>query len=172
MCQHNKTEKKLKSDNIFLVWFLILKILVFLYFKRKLAINITFYNICNHNRVSTRRAFIDINTHAYICGQCHCHSLTRRSHHKYVLYIFLAVQRWILKTHDRAKSAASKDRTRTDLIMDQYPDVSIKNPERGRRGAGVSIQIAINHGNQKCPTQWKKYLSDVSNKANIAYFLV
>ena len=28
------------------------------------------------------------------------------------------------------KSAASQDRTRTDLIMDQYPDVSIKNPER------------------------------------------
>ena len=28
------------------------------------------------------------------------------------------------------KCAASQDRTRTDLIMDQYPDVSIKNPER------------------------------------------
>ena len=28
------------------------------------------------------------------------------------------------------KSAASQDRTRTDLIMDQYPGVSIKNPER------------------------------------------
>ena len=70
------------------------------------------------------------------------------------------------------KSAAAQDRTRTDLIMDQYPDVSIKNPEREWRGAGVSIQIADNHGNQKCPTQWKKYLSDGSNKANIASFLV
>ena len=70
------------------------------------------------------------------------------------------------------KSAASQDRTRTDLIMDHYPDVSIKNPEREWRGAGGSIQIAINHGNQKFPTQWKKYLSDGSNKANIAYFLV
>ena len=47
------------------------------------------------------------------------------------------------------KSAASQDRTRTDLIMDQYPDVSIKNPERERRGAGGSIQIVINHGNHK-----------------------
>ena len=28
------------------------------------------------------------------------------------------------------KSAASQDRTRTDLIMDQYPDVSTTNPER------------------------------------------
>ena len=70
------------------------------------------------------------------------------------------------------KSAASQDRTRTDLIMDQYPDVSIKTPERERRGAGGSIQIAVNHGNQKCPTQWKKYLSDGSNKANLASFLV
>ena len=56
--------------------------------------------------------------------------------------------------------------------MDQYPDVSIKIPEREWRGAGVGIQIAVNHGNQKCPTQWKKYLSDGSNKANIASFLV
>ena len=28
------------------------------------------------------------------------------------------------------KSAASQDRTRTDLIMDQYPDVSTKKPQR------------------------------------------
>ena len=70
------------------------------------------------------------------------------------------------------KSAASHDRTRTDLIMDQYPDVSIKNPEKEQRGAGGSIKIATNHGNQKCPTQWKKYLSDGSNKANLASFLV
>ena len=44
--------------------------------------------------------------------------------------------------------------------------------QRERRGAGGSIRIAIDHGNQKCPTQWKKYLSDGSNKANIASFLV
>ena len=36
------------------------------------------------------------------------------------------------------KSAASQDRTKTDLIVDQYPDVSIKTPERERRGAGGS----------------------------------
>ena len=70
------------------------------------------------------------------------------------------------------KSAASQDMTRIDMIMDQYPDVSINNPERERRGAGGSIQIAINHGNQKCPTQWKIYLTDGSNKANLTYFLV
>ncbi len=57
--------------------------------------------------------------------------------------------------------------------MDQYPDVSRRTQrERERRGAGGSIQIAINHDNQKCPTQWKKYMSDGSNKANLASFLV
>ena len=59
------------------------------------------------------------------------------------------------------------------MIMDQYPDVSINNQERERRCAGGSIQIAINHGNQMCPTQWKKYhLTDGSNKTNLAYFLM
>ena len=70
------------------------------------------------------------------------------------------------------KSGASQDRTRTDLIMDQYPDVSINNPERKQSGAGGSIQIAVHHGNQMCPTQCKKYMTDGSNKANLANFLV
>ena len=64
---------------------------------------------------------------------------------------------------------ASQDRTRTDLIMDQYPDVSIKNPERERSGAGGSIQIAVQHCNQMCPTQWKKYLTEGSNKERILH---
>ena len=88
---------------------------------------------------------------------------------KYVPRTFSCLASFVFQL---VKSAASQDRTRTDLIMDQYPDVSIKNPERERRGAGGSIRIAIDHGNQKCPTQWKKYLSDGSNKANIASFLV
>ena len=53
-----------------------------------------------------------------------------------------------------------------------YPSGTQREREREWRGTGGSIQIAINHGNQKCPTQWKKYLSDGTNKANIAYFLV
>ena len=88
---------------------------------------------------------------------------------KYVPRTFSCLASYVFQL---VKSAASQDKTRTDLIMDQYPDVSIKTPERERRGAGGSIQIAINHGNQKCPTQWKKYLSDGSNKANLASFLV
>ena len=88
---------------------------------------------------------------------------------KYVSRTFSSLASYVFQL---VKSAASQDRTRTDLIMDQYPDVSTKNPERERRDAGGGIQIAINHGNHKCPTHWKKYLSDGSNKANLASFLV
>ena len=66
------------------------------------------------------------------------------------------------------KSTSSQNGTRTDLIMDQYPEVSIKNPEREKRGAGGAIQIKIQDGNQTCPTQWKKFLSDGSSKTNLA----
>ena len=38
------------------------------------------------------------------------------------------------------KSAASQDRTRTDLIMDQYPHVSTKNPEIVQQPEGVTLQ--------------------------------
>ena len=40
------------------------------------------------------------------------------------------------------KSAASRDRTTTDLIMGQYPDVSINNPEREREN-GVVQAVAF-----------------------------
>ena len=56
--------------------------------------------------------------------------------------------------------------------MDQYPDVSIKNPEWAKRSAAGTIQITIQDGNQKCPTQWKKFLSDGGNKTKLASFLV
>ena len=70
------------------------------------------------------------------------------------------------------ESTSPQKRTRADLIMDQYPDVSIKNPERVKRNAVGTIQITIQDGNQKCPTQWKKYLSDGCNKTKLASFLV
>lgn len=69
------------------------------------------------------------------------------------------------------KSNSSRERTRTDLIMDQYPEVSIKNLEREKRGTGGTIQITIQDGNQKCPTQWKKFMRDGRNKTNVANFL-
>ena len=46
---------------------------------------------------------------------------------KYVPRTFSCLASYVFQL---VKSAASQDRTRTDLIMDQYPDVSIKNPER------------------------------------------
>ena len=41
------------------------------------------------------------------------------------------------------ESTSPQERTRTVMIMDQYPDVSIKNPERAKRSAGGTIQITI-----------------------------
>ena len=70
------------------------------------------------------------------------------------------------------ESTSPQERTRTDLIMDQYPDVSTKNPERAKRSARGTIQITIQDGNQKCPTQWKKFMSDGGNKTKLASFLV
>ena len=46
---------------------------------------------------------------------------------KYVPRTFSSLASYVFQL---VKSAASQDRTRTDLIMDQYPDVSTKNPER------------------------------------------
>ena len=88
---------------------------------------------------------------------------------KYVPMTFSSLANYVFHL---VTPVASQDRTRTDMTMDQNPDVSIKNPEREQRCAGGSIQIAINHGNQMCPTQWKKYLTDGSNNANLAYFLM
>ena len=45
---------------------------------------------------------------------------------------------------------------RTDLIMDQCPAISIKNPERTNRSAGEAIQIKIQGGSQKWSTPWNK----------------
>ncbi len=59
---------------------------------------------------------------------------------KYVSRTFSSLGSYVFQL---VKSAASQDRTRTDLIMVQYHDVSINNPERERRGAGGSIQISI-----------------------------
>lgn len=61
---------------------------------------------------------------------------------------------------------------RVDLVMDQYPDISIKSPEHTRRGACGSLTMTIQGGNQKCPTQWKKFLCSGANKTQLASFLV
>lgn len=68
--------------------------------------------------------------------------------------------------------STSNNHTRTDLVMDQYPELSIKNPERVKRGASGLLQMRILGRHQRCPAQWKKFLSDGGNKTNLATFLV
>lgn len=70
------------------------------------------------------------------------------------------------------KMHSPQESTRTDLIMDQYYEVSIKNTEREKHSAEDTIQTTIQGGNQKSPPQRKKYLIDSSNNINLASFLV
>ena len=60
---------------------------------------------------------------------------------------------------------------RVDFVVDQYPRVSIKACERGRRATQGVLRVEITHRQQKCPTQWKKFLSVNSNKVGVAAFL-
>lgn len=61
--------------------------------------------------------------------------------------------------------------SRIDFVTDQYPEISIKNLERSRRAGGGTQQVQIYGRDQKTPTQWKKFLSDGTNKAALAEFL-
>ncbi|XP_061915901.1 uncharacterized protein LOC133658193 [Entelurus aequoreus] len=61
--------------------------------------------------------------------------------------------------------------TRIDFVIDQYPEISIKNLERSRRAEGGTQQVQIYGRDQKAPTQWKKFLSNGTNKAALAEFL-
>ena len=66
----------------------------------------------------------------------------------------------------------AKRASRIDFVSDLYPEISIKNTERSKRAKGGTIRIKITGGTQKCPTQWKKFLSDGRNKtALIGCFL-
>lgn len=58
---------------------------------------------------------------------------------------------------------------RVDFVTDRYPDVSIKNPERAKRIGTVKIKIT--GACQKCPKQWKKFLSSGGNKRTLTRFL-
>ena len=62
--------------------------------------------------------------------------------------------------------------TRVDFVTDQYPRVSIKNVERNRRWKSGTLLWKITHPSQKCPTQWKQFLSVGDNKAAFVHFLV
>lgn len=58
-----------------------------------------------------------------------------------------------------------------DIVADQYPIISIKNVERGRRAESGSLLIKISSGKQQVPKQWKKFLSSGENKTALVDFL-
>jgi len=62
--------------------------------------------------------------------------------------------------------------TRVDVIFDRYDTInSIKGLERERRQSVSSFEVMI-HGRQTpLPQQWGKYISNPSNKSNLARFL-
>lgn len=60
---------------------------------------------------------------------------------------------------------------RVDFVTDSYPDLSIKNCERNRRAAAGYQRIKIFSGDQKTPTQWKKFLNCGSKKEALVEFL-
>ena len=59
---------------------------------------------------------------------------------------------------------------RIDFVADQYPDVSIKNTERDKRGSTAKLMITISSPQQMCPRQWKKFLASGSNKTALLNF--
>ena len=61
---------------------------------------------------------------------------------------------------------------RVDFVTDRYPDVSIKTPERAKRASVGAVKVNITGGGQKCPKQWKKFLSSGENKRMLTRFLL
>ena len=59
---------------------------------------------------------------------------------------------------------------RVDFVADQYPDISIKAGERGRRAQRGTYCIQITRGSQPCPVQWKSYLLHGTNKTVLVKF--
>ena len=62
--------------------------------------------------------------------------------------------------------------SRIDLVGDQYPAISIKNTERNKRGKDGQLVVNITSSEQFCPRQWRKFMSNGSNKTNLLNFLV
>ncbi|CAB4012350.1 Hypothetical predicted protein [Paramuricea clavata] len=58
------------------------------------------------------------------------------------------------------------------MATDHYYDCSLKGSERKRRASAGNIRVQINRRDQKPPKQFKKYLSDGSNKVDLVKFLL
>lgn len=65
------------------------------------------------------------------------------------------------------------DAKRIDIIADhgQYPDISVKNTERTRRGRDGELTIKITSPEQLCPHQWKKAMFSGKSNTNLMHFL-
>ena len=61
---------------------------------------------------------------------------------------------------------------RVDFVADDYPVESINGSERSKRAKAGALVIAIHNVSQKCPSQWKKFLSVGMNKINLIGFFL
>lgn len=61
---------------------------------------------------------------------------------------------------------------RIDFVTDRYPEISVKHLERAKRKSEGVIKVKISGGGQKCPKQWRKYLSSGDNKSVLSQFLL
>jgi hypothetical protein len=67
--------------------------------------------------------------------------------------------------------AVAEGATRVDVVMDTYPEISIKGSERARRAAaGVQVFRVVN-GEQKVPQKFQQFLGSGKNKENLVSFL-
>lgn len=66
----------------------------------------------------------------------------------------------------------SSEASRIDFVGDCYPNISIKNAEREKRGFGGQLLFNITSPQQLCPRQWRKFLSIGRNKEALMEFLV
>ena len=65
----------------------------------------------------------------------------------------------------------AKNAARFDFVVEQYPTISIENAERGKGASKGTLQVKITQGSQKCPQQWRKFLSLGKDKTQLAHFL-
>ena len=61
---------------------------------------------------------------------------------------------------------------RVDFVADTYPVISIKGAERSQHAAAGGLLWTISRGSQKCPTQFKSFLSVGANKTSLVQFFL
>ena len=61
--------------------------------------------------------------------------------------------------------------SRIDFVGEIYNPTSIKHPERERREVLQPLRIEVSSGCQKCPLQWRRFLTVDENKASLLAFL-